>query len=68
MPGAALHVSCAFLPESHRAYPITIIIASIVGGALSLAVAAIFAYSARITWVPLLVSYAIGALLGAAFL
>ena len=47
---------------------LAIIIASIFGGALSLAVAALFAYSARISWVPLLVSYAIGALLGAAFL
>lgn len=47
---------------------LAIIIASVVGGALSLAVAAVFAYSARISWVPLLVSYAIGALLGAAFL
>ena len=47
---------------------LAIIIASIVGGALSLAVAAVFAYSARVSWVPLLVSYAIGALLGAAFL
>lgn len=47
---------------------VAIIIASIFGGALSLAVAAVFAYSARVSWVPLLVSYAIGALLGAAFL
>ncbi len=47
---------------------LAIIIASIVGGVLSLAVAAAFAYSARVSWVPLLVSYAIGALLGAAFL
>jgi len=47
---------------------LAIIIASIFGGALSLAVAAAFAYSARLSWVPLLVSYAIGALLGAAFL
>ena len=47
---------------------LAIIIASIFGGALSLAVAALFAYSARLSWVPLLVSYAIGALLGAAFL
>lgn len=47
---------------------LAIIIASIFGGALSLMVAAVFAYSARASWVPLLVSYAIGALLGAAFL
>lgn len=47
---------------------LSIIVASLVGGALSLAVAAAFAYSARLSWVPILVSYAIGALLGAAFL
>ena len=47
---------------------IYIIIASLVGGVLSLLVAAVFAYSARSRWGPMLVSYAIGALLGAAFL
>ena len=47
---------------------LAIIIASLIGGALSLAAAAVFAYSARLSWVPILVSYAIGALLGAAFL
>ncbi len=45
-----------------------IIFASLFGGALSISVAALFAMSARAEWVPLLVSYAIGALLGAAFL
>ncbi len=45
-----------------------IILASLFGGALSIAVAALFAFSARPEWVPMLVSYAIGALLGAAFL
>jgi len=45
-----------------------IIVASLVGGVLSITVAAAFAYSARANWVPMLVSYAIGALLGAAFL
>ena len=45
-----------------------IILASLIGGALSVATAALFAYSARASWVPMLVSYAIGALLGAAFL
>ncbi|MHB9119432.1 MAG: ZIP family metal transporter [Burkholderiales bacterium] len=45
-----------------------IIAASLLGGALSVAFAAIFAYSARASMVPLLVSYAIGALLGAVFL
>lgn len=47
---------------------LAIIISSLVGGALSVVVAALFAYSARLSWVPILVSYAIGALLGAAFL
>jgi zinc and cadmium transporter len=42
--------------------------ASILGGGLSVAFAALFALTARANWVPMLVSYAIGALLGAAFL
>ena len=45
-----------------------IILASLLGGLLSISVAAAFAMSARHEWVPMLVSYAIGALLGAAFL
>ncbi|MBU0593421.1 MAG: ZIP family metal transporter [Pseudomonadota bacterium] len=45
-----------------------IIVASLLGGALSVAAAALFAFSARASMVPLLVSYAIGALLGAVFL
>jgi len=45
-----------------------ILLASFVGGALSVATAAFFAFSARASWVPRLVSYAIGALLGAVFL
>jgi zinc and cadmium transporter len=45
-----------------------IILASLFGGALSVLTAAFFAFSARASWVPLLVSYAIGALLGAVFL
>ena len=45
-----------------------IITASLLGGVLSVACAALFALSARAAWVPMLVSYAIGALLGAAFL
>ena len=56
------------LPEPTVHPLLSIIIASIIGGALSLGVAALFAYSARLSWVPVLVSYAIGALLGAAFL
>ena len=42
--------------------------ASLLGGVLSVACAALFALTARAAWVPMLVIYAIGALLGAAFL
>ena len=42
--------------------------ASLLGGVLSVAFAALFAFTARASWIPLLISYAIGALLGAAFL
>ena len=45
-----------------------IILSSLLGGLLSVAAAALFAFSARASWVPMLVSYAIGALLGAVFL
>lgn len=45
-----------------------ILISSLFGGALSVAAAALFAYSAKANWVPMLISYAVGALLGAAFL
>jgi zinc and cadmium transporter len=45
-----------------------IVAASFVGGVLSVAAAALFAYNARVAWVPMLISFAIGALLGAAFL
>jgi len=45
-----------------------IIVSSLIGGVLSVAAAALFAFSARASMVPLLVSYAIGALLGAVFL
>jgi zinc transporter ZupT len=44
-----------------------ILAASVAGGTLSAAVAAL-AMLVRVAWVPMLVSYAIGALLGAAFL
>ena len=44
-----------------------ILVASFAGGTLSAALAA-FALALRTTWIPMLVSYAIGALLGAAFL
>jgi zinc and cadmium transporter len=45
-----------------------IVAASIVGGVLSVLLAALFALNARVHWVNALVSYAIGALLGAVFL
>ncbi len=45
-----------------------IIAASLLGGILSLLFAAILALNARVSWLSVLVSYAIGALLGAAFL
>ena len=45
-----------------------IITASLLGGILSLLCAAILALNARVLWLSMLVSYAIGALLGAAFL
>lgn len=45
-----------------------IILASFVGGLLSVLCAALFALNARAHWVSSLVSYAIGALLGAVFL
>ncbi|MBU1214292.1 MAG: ZIP family metal transporter [Gammaproteobacteria bacterium] len=45
-----------------------IIVASLFGGVLSVAAAALFALNARTHWIGLLVSYAIGALLGAVFL
>jgi len=45
-----------------------IVLASLVGGVLSVACAALFALNARTHWVNRLVSFAIGALLGVAFL
>ena len=45
-----------------------IVLASLLGGVLSVSLAAIFALSVRTAWVPMLVSYAIGAMLGAVFL
>jgi len=44
------------------------VLACLLGGVLSVCVAAVFALNARKHWVPLLVSYAIGALLAAVFL
>ncbi|MCE9640806.1 MAG: ZIP family metal transporter [Betaproteobacteria bacterium] len=45
-----------------------IIVTSLVGGLLSVAAAAVFALNARAGHVPILISYAVGALLGAVFL
>jgi zinc and cadmium transporter len=45
-----------------------IILASLAGGVLSVVAAAAFAFNARIAHVPVLISYAVGALLGAVFL
>ena len=45
-----------------------IVAASLLGGLLSVLFAAALALNARVSWVPTLVSYAIGALLGTAFL
>jgi zinc and cadmium transporter len=45
-----------------------IVAASLFGGALSVVAAALVALNARTAWVPMLISYAIGAMLGAAFL
>src|SRR6266581_1856816 len=42
--------------------------ATIAGGVISIAIAALFALSAPASWVPALVSFAIGTLLGAVFL
>jgi len=45
-----------------------ILLASLFGGALSVIAAAVVALNARTAWIPMLISYAIGALLGAVFL
>ncbi|GAB2180590.1 ZIP family metal transporter [Denitratisoma sp. agr-D3] len=45
-----------------------IVFSALAGGAFSVLAAAVFAFSARAAWIPMLVSYAVGALLGASFL
>lgn len=45
-----------------------ILITSLTGGVLSVSLAGIFALNLRTAWIPMLVSYAIGAMLGAVFL
>jgi len=45
-----------------------ILAATVAGGVLSVVAAAAVAFNARASWIPILVSYAVGALLGAVFL
>jgi len=45
-----------------------IIVATIAGGVLSVAAAGVLALTARSAWIPILISYAVGTLLGAVFL
>ena len=45
-----------------------ILAATVAGGVLSVVAAAAVAFNARASWVPILISYAVGALLGAVFL
>ena len=45
-----------------------ILVATVAGGLLSVAAAGAFALTARTTWISILISYAVGTLLGAAFL
>lgn len=45
-----------------------IVLTSFTGGVLSVSLAGIFALNLRTAWIPMLVSYAIGAMLGAVFL
>jgi zinc and cadmium transporter len=45
-----------------------ILVSSFFGGAISVMAAALVALNARTAWIPMLISYAIGALLGAVFL
>ena len=45
-----------------------IVAATLAGGVLSVAAAALFALSAKASYIPVLISYAVGALLGAAFI
>ncbi|OAM53109.1 ZIP zinc transporter [Methylovorus sp. MM2] len=47
---------------------VLIILTSLAGGVLSVLCAAFLALNTRTSWIPMLISYAIGALLGAAFL
>ena len=55
-------------PHANMTILAWIIAASFLGGALSVLTASVFVYTAKPSWVGVLVSYAIGALLGAVFL
>jgi zinc and cadmium transporter len=57
-----------FMPIHEISVLSWIIGVSLIGGAISVAAAGFFALNTRVTWVPMLISYAIGALLGAVFL
>lgn len=56
------------MPLSELSTLVWIVAATLLGGILSVISAAFFALNARVAWIPMLVSYAIGALLGAVFL
>lgn len=47
---------------------VAILLTCLAGGLLSVLLAAVFAFNARPSWIPTLISYAVGALLGAVFL
>jgi zinc and cadmium transporter len=58
-----------FLNYTASFTPLTwIVLSSLLGGVLSVSLAALFALNLRTAWIPMLVSYAIGAMLGAVFL
>ena len=57
------------IPPPHLMTTLTwIIAATVLGGVLSVIAAAIIAFNAKASHVPILISYAVGALLGAVFL
>jgi len=59
----------SFLNFTHSISALSwIVIASFIGGVLSVSLAGMFALNLKTHWVPMLVSYAIGAMLGAVFL
>src|SRR5690606_5307148 len=66
------HASLGYNPRSSESTSLNtlswIIVATLAGGILSAAVAGLFAIKAKASQIPMLVSYAVGALLGAAFI